>query len=54
MTAAATVTAETGVHYLERDGTEIEKDWFLDRLIAGSERIRELDDAHETFMQQQQ
>lgn len=53
MTAAATVIAETAVHYLEQNGTEIEREWFLDRLMAVSEQTRELDEAHEVFMQEQ-
>jgi|GEM_PF-2120297 len=51
MTAAGQLIAETAVHYLEREGDEAEKAWFLDRLAAVAQKIRELDEAHERFIQ---
>lgn len=51
MTAAGQLIAETTIHYLEREGDEAEKAWFLDRLIGLAQKIRELDEAHEQFMQ---
>lgn len=51
MTAAGLLTADTAVHYLEVEGTDTEREWFEARLIDVSERIQELDEAHERFMQ---
>jgi hypothetical protein len=53
MTAAGLLTAETGSHYLEVDGTDAERAWFEDRLRDVAERIQALDEAHERFMQDQ-
>lgn len=51
MTAAGQIIAETAVHYLEKEGDEAEKSWFLDRLTDLARKIRELDEAHEDFIQ---
>ena len=51
MTAAGQLIAETAVHYLEREGDEAEKAWFLDRLADSAQKIRALDEAHERFVQ---
>jgi hypothetical protein len=51
MTAAGQLIAETAIHYLEREGEEAEKAWFLDRLKTLAEKIRALDEAHEKFVQ---
>jgi hypothetical protein len=51
MTAAGQLIAETAVHFLEQEGDEAEKAWFLERLTSLAEKIRRLDEAHEQFMQ---
>lgn len=51
MTAACLFIADAAVDYLQREGTEAERVWFLDRLTTVSEKVRELDQAHEQFMQ---
>jgi hypothetical protein len=51
MTAAGQLIAETAVHYLEQEGDEAERAWFLDRLVASAQKIRALDEAHERFVQ---
>lgn len=51
MTAAGLFIAEAAVDYLQREGTDAEEAWFLDRLSKVAENIRELDQAHERFMQ---
>lgn len=51
MTAAGLFIADAAVDYLRREGTKEEWAWFLDRLIAVTQTIRELDQAHEQFLQ---
>jgi hypothetical protein len=51
MTAAGQLIAETAIHYLEREGDEAEKAWFLNRLRNLAQRIRNVDEAHERLMQ---
>jgi Family of unknown function (DUF5677) len=50
MTAASLLTASSVVHYLEVDGSEVEREWLGQRLVDASERIRSLDEAHERFL----
>ena len=51
MTAAGLIIAETAIDYIEREGDEAEKEWFLDRLTALSQKLQEVDEAHEQFVQ---
>lgn len=51
MTAAGQIITETAIHYLEREGNEAERSWFLDRLNHLAQSIWELDQAHEQYMQ---
>jgi hypothetical protein len=51
MTAAGQIIAETAIHYLEAEGDDAERAWFLDRLTVLTEKIRALDEAHEEFLQ---
>jgi hypothetical protein len=54
MTAAGQLIAETAIHYLEQEGDEAEKAWFLDRLRNLAQRIQEVDEGHEQLMQSSQ
>jgi hypothetical protein len=51
MTAAGILIADVAVDYLQGEGTEAERAWFLDRLAAAARKTRELDQAHEQFLQ---
>jgi hypothetical protein len=51
MTAAALFIGEAAADHLEREGTEAERVWFAERLSAAVENVRELDLAHEQFLQ---
>jgi len=51
MSVANIIIAETAIHYLEHEGTDIEKEWFLSRLEDLRDRARKLDNLHEKFMQ---
>ena len=51
MAAAGRLIAEAAVDYLEREGSQAERAWFLDRLTAAIEKVCDLDEAHEQFLQ---
>jgi len=51
MTAAATVIAETSAHYVDAEGDDVERAFFAERLEDVIARVRDLDAAHEDYMQ---
>lgn len=51
MTAAGIVIAETAAHYIEVEGDDLERSFFSERLEEVIGKIRDLDVAHEHYMQ---
>lgn len=51
LTMASLLLTEGAVYYLEADGDEAERAFFLERLTDLNERVLRLDEAHEQFQQ---